>query len=230
MGGPPADNVRMRVLFVGDTHANAGFWPTYVTPAVEANDVDLVVQVGDFGWWPHANVFLNSARRTPVPTLFIDGNHEHFRQLRTIVEHMEPNADGTVPMGGNLAFVPRGTMLRVGGSRVLFCGGAHSIDRLTRKPDMTWWADEDDTDADVAACVAHGRVDVLVCHDAPNRWSIPGVADSNRMPGRWRAELAACHEGRQQITRVSMPSSPACSSTATTTGPTAVRSTPGGVN
>ncbi len=40
-----------QIGLVGDTHANA-VWTASVVRALGAEGVDVVVQLGDFGWWP----------------------------------------------------------------------------------------------------------------------------------------------------------------------------------
>ena len=41
-----------RVLLVGDTHGNQRWLQGTVFPTAAREDVDLIVQIGDFGWWP----------------------------------------------------------------------------------------------------------------------------------------------------------------------------------
>lgn len=192
----------MRIVAVGDTHGNVDWWSRVVAPAVLDERADLVIQVGDFGWWPHAGVFVDVVRASPVPVWFVDGNHEHWPSLTAAVAQAGPSSDGTVPLGGNLAYVPRGSVIEVSGWRALFCGGAHSIDRELRRPGLDWWPEEDVTDDDVARCAAHGPVDIVVSHDAPDRWPIPGIDDRQAMPAAWRRELPACHAGHRQLTRI----------------------------
>ena len=42
----------MRALLVGDTHANTRWLEQTVTRAAIAQDAELIIQLGDFGFWP----------------------------------------------------------------------------------------------------------------------------------------------------------------------------------
>ncbi len=127
----------MRVLLVGDTHANIRWLTRTVIPSAVRKNADLILQVGDFGWWPGNDVgdaFIAPARQSPVPFWWIDGNHEHHDDLvrrrdAAGLDRVEP-----LPLGGNLTHLPRGARLDLDGVRGLVCGGAHSIDRQLRNP------------------------------------------------------------------------------------------------
>ena len=74
----------MRVLLVGDTHANTAWLTGAVIPAAQRENADFILQLGDFGWWPGGpagDAFIETARRSPVPLWWIDGNHEHHDDL-----------------------------------------------------------------------------------------------------------------------------------------------------
>jgi Icc-related predicted phosphoesterase len=45
----------MRVLFVGDVHGNTEFMAAAIERA-RIEGVDTIVQVGDFGYWPHTKL------------------------------------------------------------------------------------------------------------------------------------------------------------------------------
>ncbi len=85
---------------------------------------------------------------------------------------------------------------------VLACGGAHSIDRRTRIDGISWFDAEHVTDEDVARCRKGGHADVLVCHDAPTGWRIPGLPSDRALPRLWQVELAACQDHRNQLGRI----------------------------
>ena len=65
-----------RVALVGDTPANA-VWARRVIEELAAVGVDMVVQLGDFGWWPQkgfAEKVSHAAVIAGVTVCFIDGN------------------------------------------------------------------------------------------------------------------------------------------------------------
>lgn len=195
------------VLLVGDSHANPSWWATVVAPTAEMLSVDAVVQLGDFGWWPHAGAFRRLVRDSDIPTWFLDGNHEHHPDLADVVGHarrrhgiddpLEP-----VPLKGNLGYLPRGSRFSVGDATVAACGGAHSIDRALRHIGVSYFYGEVLDDDDVERAAAGGRADVLLSHDAPAGWEIPGLLPDRDLPAAWRGERPRCEAHRQQLRRV----------------------------
>lgn len=199
----------MRVLLVGDTHGNQRWLQGTVFPTAAREDVDLIVQIGDFGWWPGnagGDAFLEAARRSAVPVWWIDGNHEHHDQLAALVEASgqlgSDDLVSGVELGGNLTYLPRGARFTLDGVTVAVCGGAHSIDRQLRNPGRSWFEAERISDADVARCAAGGAADILISHDAPAGWTIPNIISDGDLPPRLAAELASCASHRAQLARI----------------------------
>ena len=62
-------------LFVGDTHADAGWLKFVVLPTAERMGISTIIQVGDFGYWPDSRKFLNIVKtareKFGVDVLFI---------------------------------------------------------------------------------------------------------------------------------------------------------------
>jgi hypothetical protein len=52
--------------------------------------------------------------------------------------------------------------------KFLSCGGAFSIDLPSRTPMISWWPQEEITEADVIRSTQGGPVDIMITHDAPN--------------------------------------------------------------
>ena len=195
----------MRVLLVGDTHANTAWLTRAVIPSAVREDADLILQVGDFGWWPGdgtGDVFIEAARRSPVPVWWIDGNHEHHDDLARRRHAAELASTEPLPLGGNLTHLPRGARLDLDGVGAVVCGGAHSIDRQLRNPGQSWFEAERITDADIAHSVAGGHADILFSHDAPAGWEIPGLLPDEFISPRLRAELPSCWSHRRALAEV----------------------------
>lgn len=165
----------MRVMFVGDIHAEMFLLGQFMEKAMTAH-CDGVVFVGDF--WAYtdlswANAVIGQAAEihgvdmSEFTVWFIDGNHEDFRLL-------DPDGEITV-MGEYLTYVPRGVVLDLCGVRVGFLGGASSIDRGLRTEGVSWFPAEEITygqgrrmfDAAYQPSGPEGRtgLDILVTHD-----------------------------------------------------------------
>jgi len=186
----------MRILLVGDTHGNTRFWERDVLPRAAALGADLVCQVGDFGWWPaprgRGRDFVAVVSSSPLPVLFLDGNHEHHDALAAAVAGVRArtrlNPSSPVPLGGSLTYLPRGARLLWDGVRVAVLGGAHSIDRRLRTPGVDWFASESVALEDLDLLAAGGPADVLLTHDVPASAPVRGLPEE-RMPAAWRGEL-----------------------------------------
>ena len=172
----------MRVLLVGDTHANTAWLTGAVIPAAPCENADLILQLGDSGWWPGqpaGDAFIDTARRSPVPLSWINGNYEHHDDLAQRRQAAGPEGWNPLHLGGNLTYLQRGARIDLEGVHALGCGGAHSIDRQLRNPGRSWFEAERITE-----CAVSGRADILFSHDAPGGWDIPGMIPDEVLPPR----------------------------------------------
>lgn len=156
-----------RYLFLGDTHGDF----TFATDAMDlARQLDAeIIQLGDWGfYWPSSYpkiAQLSSALVARGVTMrFIDGNHDEHPRLRAHVVACE-----ATQIAPNLIYQPRGSIHEdEDGTRLLFLGGAPSIDRRFRVAGRSWWPEEVISDEDFErAMAAEGPVHVVVTHDAP---------------------------------------------------------------
>jgi hypothetical protein len=196
-------SVCMRLLLVGDVHGNQAWFDQVVLPAASMLDTDAIIQLGDFGYWPgRADAFLDAVKSSDIPVYFIDGNHEDHYALAydVAMARAETGVKDTdaVPLGGSLWYLPRGSRLEFDGVAVAALGGARSIDRALRTPSVDWFMEEAVNDDDLARLAAGGTCEVLVCHDAPSKATLPLLGD-HEIPEVWRRERPACEEHRRRI-------------------------------
>lgn len=168
----PVDNPA-RVLVLGDVHGELGWLKVACRTAVEQG-CTVILQVGDFGFWPHygsGRDFLKRAEelleRHDLTLRWVDGNHENHDWLDA-----QQHVDGFW-RHGRMTHCARGARWEWSGVSFLACGGAYSIDKRHRTEGQSWWVGETITEADLARCVNGPPVDVLVTHDAP--WGAAGV-------------------------------------------------------
>jgi Icc-related predicted phosphoesterase len=197
------------VLFVGDTHANTTWLRKTVLPRAAELEVDAIFQLGDFGYWPiRGNKFLEvaaNARKTHgVDVWFIDGNHDDHVSLRKDYLKTFVGTDERFPaeLSPGFFYLPRGSRVEVAGLSVACMGGAHSIDRAFRTPGEDWFPEEQITEEDVEAALKNPRADILVTHDAPAGWEIPGLMPRSSLPREWQKELPACEAHREKLAEV----------------------------
>lgn len=162
----------MKVGLQGDIHGE----PADVEEPMrqcKLHGAELLIILGDYAYgWPGK---LNEAGDCGVTeeislmaeefnldVWFIDGNHENFDQLTEVgaYEATEP-----VEVAPRVWYIPRGTLLTLGNSEVLFIGGAYSVDKPHRSPHVSWWPQEEITTAQANRALDHEHVDVVLSHD-----------------------------------------------------------------
>jgi hypothetical protein len=155
------------VLLAGDTHGRMEQVRYLIGVAIDKG-CTRIVQVGDFGYWPHMEPFherVNSAAmKAGIDWYWLDGNHENFDALE---EAVDVNAAEPQQMLARLWYLPRGCTWEWDGCRFMALGGAYSIDRHHRLPGHSWWEQELLTREQVERAMDRGPVDVLLTHDAP---------------------------------------------------------------
>lgn len=158
-----------RVLLAGDTHGN-GRWVGTLCELARQHGCDTILQLGDFGYWPHTDKGLrfldqvdSHAERNGVSCVYwIDGNHENHARLT----ELKPDKDGFVTIRNRCRYAPRGHRWRWGQVHFGALGGAFSMDHKYRIEGVSWWPNEILTDADVER-LGETPLDVLLSHDAP---------------------------------------------------------------
>lgn len=188
------------VMLAGDWHGNTG-WATSLIISAGVRGIRVILQLGDFGFWVpglrrdrYLDEIETACVRHDVTVLWVDGNHEFHPGLNELP--IDP-ATGLRPIRPHIFHLPRGLRWRWHGKTWMALGGAHSVDRPQRKPGVSWWPEEHLTETDVAHAISGGPVDVIVAHDAPDGYEIPGL------PGGFPpAELYAADLHRAMIGEV----------------------------
>ena len=160
-----------------EVYAVAGDWHGNTTYAVQAiaslSEIPVLLHTGDFGFRFHPDFIRGvdeAAEAADLTIAFVDGNHDDHDLLASL-----PITGGVRRVSNRIWHLPRGARWTWGGVRYLALGGASSIDRSWRVPGTEWWPAEDITDADVAACLAGGAADVMLCHDLPAGVAFAGL-------------------------------------------------------
>ena len=174
-------------LFLGDTHNDLDFAESAARLAREHGAE--VVQLGDWGFlWPGSNQLDQLSDMLVglgVTMRFVDGNHDDHPTLKKLRGRVRARG---VQIAANVIYQPRGSVHEDDdGTRMLFLGGAPSIDRAGRTPGRSWWPEEVITKDDLdTALSAKAPVHVLVTHDAP---TFPPGFTPKGSPGYQRDQL-----------------------------------------
>ena len=148
--------------FLGDIHGDSA---KLKRMAIECANQELValIQVGDLGWYNKTiDDFTNF--KYPLPVYWIDGNHEQFPLLRSMTGDMKQVTE----LAPNFFYVPRGTTLEIDGRKILFFGGAGSVDKQIRlRLGWHWYDDENIRDWQIELVNVSQPVDLMVTHVPP---------------------------------------------------------------
>lgn len=187
-----------RILFAGDWHGNTNYACGRLSSAA-AHGADLVIHVGDFGYWSgyEGSAYRLSLEkvcaRLALSILWVDGNHEDFSLLAG-----EPVVDGLTRITEHIWHIPRATRWTWAGLRWGALGGATSVDRRFRAEGTAWWPQEAFTADDVSRWRAGGPVDVVVTHDCPAGVNIPGITYENGVR-YWGPEAIDAAEAHRRL-------------------------------
>lgn len=161
------DSIKKVVTF-GDWHANYRWAvPALKRFASPEKKPDVYLHVGDFGVWTWAGIFLSMVNsqldEQNVELWIVDGNHEDFNLLKTF-----PYDDrGLQVIRSHIFRIPRGHAWEWSGKKFVGLGGAFSVDRSKRTPEISWFLEETITDQDFQKTVDNKTADILISHDAP---------------------------------------------------------------
>ena len=177
-----------KVMICGDIHGNFKLFNNIINN----HEVDLVIQVGDFGYWPkskynvEAKTVFNSKYDTKDITypsiIFIDGNHENHEELKNldIFDHVYIKDHSMRSIFHNVSvikqpvvynkvqYMRRGSRLNINGKSVLFIGGANSIDKAIRTPGFDWFTEETIKENDLNNVLDNTEpIDIVISHTCP---------------------------------------------------------------
>lgn len=166
--------MKNNIWVTGDVHAVVDnlIWRI---KSVDLRD-GILLQVGDAGLiWDgskkekrrieYLDAFLEARN---VKLYFSDGNHENFDLLYEYP--LQRRTEGiTRVIGTNIYHVPRGVTLELEGQKILFVGGASSIDKYHRIEGLSWWKEEvsDYEEANQILDSLPKEVDYIITHTAP---------------------------------------------------------------
>ena len=180
----------MKVTFVGDIH---GYY-NILTILNNYIKTDKIIQCGDFGIWPG---LYHKVKVKPldIPIYFCRGNHENHDVLDTFPEFQisnlktsqriardylsnERNINQTnikkllniqFKNADNIFFCDTGSILNINNTKILFIGGAYSIDKHLRLIGKSWWPQEilRNNEIDYLLNKINDNIDIIVSHTCP---------------------------------------------------------------
>lgn len=162
-------------MILGDTHGNVLWLERAVISACQEADVELILQVGDWGFmWPGDDTWVETGemlREAGIPMWFIDGNHDDHPRLRKSCRGQDREERGSWEETGEwLSYLPRGYRFELDGCTFLCLGGAYSVDKHHRVEGLSWWREEEISYMEARRAADGGYADVMLVHDLP--WGV----------------------------------------------------------
>lgn len=187
----------MQIIILGDFHGLFVVAQSHLRSIMQVHGVpDLVVQVGDFGFFPTRPLDAGGGWEltADIPFLFIDGNHENHWILRTLDKPNwgmdETPSDDWQKTLKSWEYMPRGS-IRDG---ILYIGGARSINTRYAKIGVNWFPEENISHEeqhrifDAVDQYGPENIHTVISHDAPAAFDVSAgctqtgreIIDANR--------------------------------------------------
>lgn len=166
------------IYMFGDTHGIMDIEKIFSINKSYTKD-DFVIICGDFGvlWSDEVDsneaILIKEFKKLPCTILFIDGNHENFNRLE--------NLRTIKRFGGNVGeyikdkayHLKRGEIYQIAGRNVFTMGGAMSVDKDFREPNISWWEAENITPTQIKYALQNlanfkDKIDIVITHTCPN--------------------------------------------------------------
>jgi hypothetical protein len=166
---------------LGDVHGEWG----KLNEFINKKKPYAIYQTGDFGWWPgHKGFEIDIIKNGKTKIFWCDGNHENHDDLERIRnEHPDAiKSNSPIEVAPNIFYCPRGTVITLeDGRKMMFFGGASSIDKKWRTPGYDWFSGEDIRPHDLDSLDEIGDIDIS--HTCPESF-IGGIWAKNPV-GMW---------------------------------------------
>ncbi len=165
------------VIIVGDIH---GEWRAINQVVERYKNHDLILICCDFGYWP---AFWNGELNSPFDPvkglkltdnckiLFCDGNHEDHWSLNKL------ESNEVLP---DVFYMKRGSTFELpDGRKILFMGGANSIDKWQRQVGVDWFPEEAIAYKDMMN-LPDEEIDILITHTCSEE-IVPEMVDYRKV-------------------------------------------------
>ncbi len=180
----------MKTIILGDIHGDF----QVINHLVKTEQPDIIIQCGDFGYWPRKNGWPPndpSLRLGTTKVYWCDGNHEDHESLAEVASSEQ------LEVAPNCFYQPRGSVLTLpDGQNVLFFGGADSTDKSSRIEGDSWFSGEIPTTADFENIENNLHINIVISHTCPKSFELRQTAPLGYRKSSW---LAKAHDPTRDI-------------------------------
>lgn len=170
------------IYIFGDTHGTHEIDKIFLVDEYEKDD--FIIVCGDFGvLWkdeisPAESHIMNEISKLPCTLLFVDGNHENFNRLKKLKSVQKFGGVAGEYIKDKCYHLRRGEIYTLAGKNTFVMGGALSIDKRFRTPNLSWWADEAISDDELMRGVSNLKafekdIDLVITHTCPQSFFSP---------------------------------------------------------
>lgn len=162
-------------VFIGDIHGDFNFWFSVMEYA-EKQDLNTI-QVGDFG------MGFNELLDDYIIKFSSADLISDYRKQHRVIRGNHDNPD-RIRMMKN--FIQDGHVETISGTKIMYIGGAFSIDQSHRRIGVDWWPDEECSIVEMNHMMGvyeKEKPDVMVTHDCPG-FLVPLMFGLTRIPSR----------------------------------------------
>lgn len=167
----------MKVLVVGDVHGRFD----KLNQIINKKKPDMVLTTGDIAYyWPNIN---NIGKIKPGNTkvYLIPGNHSDWDAFE---EYVGRNKEFPIEVEKNIFQCPIGSSIEINNKKIVFIGGADSIDKKWRILGISWWAQEILNQYDLDYILQNNKsADIILSHTCPKEFDVESVLRG--MDGRY---------------------------------------------
>lgn len=164
------------IYVCGDIHGN---WPM-LNKFIDKKKPEIILQCGDFGFWPH---YHNSTKfdgtgkpwnqygikNKGTKIFWCDGNHENHDEIDLLSEKYGFDDPIELEKFNNVFYMPRTSILEINDLKIMFIGGAYSIDKEHRIIGNSWWHQEQISRKDIDN-LKDEKIDIIISHTIPQQF------------------------------------------------------------
>jgi hypothetical protein len=188
-GGNKMDYRYDQVGIAGDWHADLE-WADWSIDAFKREGINCILHLGDFGvgfgsegGTKYLNRLQKKLLKEKMIILVTLGNHEDYARIADLPLVTSGEWKGMIRLSSQILLFPRGYRFELEGTSFVSLGGANSIDRFGRLPNISWWEGEQISMGDVYRTLEGGTADVFLGHDTGINVPIP--LNNHRDEGDW---------------------------------------------
>lgn len=194
-----------KIGLMGDVHGDSYYTARAIKFLVKTHGVNQIFQLGDFGLWNGKSGFNHLVEvqtalfRNNAVMYVTPGNHEDYVLLGTAVPADLDSRFLQIGDFDRILFIPRGLHWEWNGVKYCSLGGANSIDKKFRTPNVDWWQEEQISYGDVAKTIAGGKADIMFTHDCPSGIPIQSFLNNDWVNSLGNDALEYAKESRKAL-------------------------------